>query len=188
MRHATLQITHLLGETLNHGPVKYPSSLRRAPHFTIRQAMIVLVTLCISLFNPVNQAMAGESMELVLQDGSVVHGTLNSFVDGIYTINSNTLGALRIEAAKVKSIRSETVPTSNPESLQALQNKMQGDAKVMDLVKSLQQDPDFQAVISDKEVLRAITAGDLNSLEHNSKIKALINNSTVQEIGQKLSK
>jgi len=188
MRHATLGRSHLLAKTPDHGLAKYPSPLQRASHFTFRLTIVVLVSLCIFLLCPGNQAEARESMELVLQDGTVVHGTLDSFVDGIYTINSSTLGTLRIEATKVKSIRSETIPASNPDAQQALQNKILGDAAVMDLVKSLQQDPDFQAILSDKETLRAINAGDLSSLEHNQKIKALINNSTVKEIGQRLSK
>lgn len=145
-----------------------------------------LVILLFLLLLLQNTAAASARMELALVDGTVVHGTLNSFENGIYTINTDTLGILRIEAAKVKNIRSGDISDSSPDTLQSLQKRMLGDAAVMDLVKSLQQDPDFQAILTDKEILRAITAGDLSSLENNQKLRNLINNSTVQEIGQKL--
>lgn len=156
-----------------------------APIIT-RWAFSLLVTLLSPLVLLGSAVLAAESVELALQDGTVVHGTLNSFIDGVYTINSNTLGTLRIEAAKVKGIRSEGIQDSSPEALQSLQNKMAGDAAVMDLVKSLQQDPDFQAILGDKEIQRAISAGDLSTLEHNQKLLKLMNKSTVQEIAQKL--
>ena len=145
-----------------------------------------LLTILVCLLLLQGTAFAAEDMELVLVDGTVVHGRLNSFTDGVYTIDSNTLGTLRIEAAKVKSMRSENTPTATPEALQSLQTKMEGNAAVMDSVKSLQQDPDFQAILTDKDILRAITAGDLSSLENNQKIQRLLNKPSVREIEQKL--
>jgi hypothetical protein len=166
---------------------QYPSSPREVTSPVItRWAIFILVSLFIPLLFLRNAAVAAESTEIVLVDGTVVHGTLNSLADGVYTINANTLGTLRIEAAKVKSIRAESIPGAGPEALQSLQKRMAGDAAVMDLVKSLQRDPDFQAILTDQEILRAITAGDLSSLGNNQKLMNLMNKPTVREIEQKV--
>jgi hypothetical protein len=168
-------------------PVQYLSAFHGVTAPTYRMwAIFIIVTLIYSLLFFRNVATASENIELALVDGTVVHGTLKSFENGIYTINSNTLGTLRIEAAKVKTIRTEGLPASSPDTLQALQKRMEGDSAVMDSVKSLQEDPDFQAILTDQEILRAITAGDLRSLENNQKLKNLLNKPTVREIEQKL--
>lgn len=150
--------------------------------------IFVFITFCPPLLSLRNEAAANSRMALTLLDGSIVQGTLHSFADGVYTINSDTLGTLRIEAAKVNSISSENNQNSSPNGLQAMQKKIVGDAAVMDLVKSLQDDPDFQAVLTDKEILHAITTGDLSSLENNPKIQTLLNKPTMRKIEEKLTK
>lgn len=187
MRPDTLHHASLYAPPATMEPPACPLLLRGAvsPGMA-RRAAALLVVMALFLFSLAAPALAAESTELVLVDGTVVRGTLNSFNDGIYTIKSNTLGTLRIEAAKVKNIRIESHPGSSQEALQTLQQRMEGDAAIMDLVKSLQQDPDFQEILKDEEVVRAITSGDLSTLEHNKKILELTNKPGVRAIEQKL--
>jgi len=56
----------------------------------------------------------------------------------------------------------------------------------MQLILVLQNDPDFQDILQDESIMKAISSGDLNALMTNPKIVKLMNNSSVQEIIRKV--
>jgi hypothetical protein len=51
---------------------------------------------------------AGELQEIVLIDGSIIVGELVSLTNGIYTIKTATLGDLKVEDARVETIRNKS--------------------------------------------------------------------------------
>jgi hypothetical protein len=142
-------------------------------------------------------AVAGEVMDFELKDGSVIHGRLESFVNGRYTIKTKSLGTMTINESKVKVIRmgdrtqtSEEAakPAAAPAGadVQGMVTKMQGNDDIMALINTLKDDPEMQAVINDPQVLKAISAGDYSALMANPKFMELLNNPKVLEIQKKM--
>ncbi len=60
--------------------------------------MLLLITFSGSAF-------AGELMDFELTDGTVIHGRLVSYANGVYTIKSKSLGTVKISEGKVKATR-----------------------------------------------------------------------------------
>lgn len=133
---------------------------------------------------------AAEIREIELTDGSVINGEIVSLSGGVYTIRSAALGAVQIEESKVRTIRSKGSSSNTGDTagqLKSLQEKMTSDGEVMNTIQSLQNDPDFQKILEDPEIMKAVQAGDINALMANPRFKELINKPAVQEIGKRMS-
>jgi hypothetical protein len=149
----------------------------------------IFLLLCITLPVAVH---AGELQEIVLIDGSTIVGEVISLTNGTYTIRTATLGDLKVEDARVETIRKksdgmeESVNASVQETMIAIQQKMITDESVIQLILALQNDPDFLDILQDETIMNAISSGDYNALMTNPKIVKLMNNSNVQEIKRKL--
>ena len=135
---------------------------------------------------------AGELQEIVLIDGSIIVGELVSLTNGIYTIKTATLGDIKVEDARVETIRNKSgrmegsVEASIQQEIMAIQQKIIGDESIIQLILALQNDPDCQDILQDESIMKAISSGDLNSLMTNPKIVKLMNNSSVQEIKRRV--
>ena len=152
-----------------------------------------LCTIFLLLFMTLPVAVHAEELqEIVLIDGSVIVGELVSLTNGIYTIKTATLGDLKVEDARVKTIRNksgrmaEPVKSSGQQEILAIQQKMLADESIMQLILVLQNDPGFQDILQDESIMKAISSGDFNALMTNPKIVKLMNNSSVQEIKRKV--
>ena len=148
-----------------------------------------VIILCLAA----GHVFAGELREIELKDGSIITGEVLSLSNGIYTIKSDSLGALRLEESTVRAIRSKSPSggaASSPGGLGAetgsLQKKMLSDQETMGLIQSLQNDPEFKKIVEDPEVMKAVNAGDITALMANPRFMKLLNNSTVQEIQKKV--
>jgi hypothetical protein len=62
------------------------------------------------------------------------------------------------------------------------QRSLAADDSVMEIITSLQNDPEVQAALSDPQVVQAVEAGDLTTLMANPKFLELLRNPKVQEI------
>ena len=149
--------------------------------------------LCICLFLlslAFGEAWAGEQKQIELVDGSVISGEILSLKEGFYTIRSVSLGTLRVEESRVSVIRSlsgRDVQKSGAQSeLDALIKIMLNDKAVMDLIHSLQNDPEFQKILNDPDIMAAVSRGDLTDLTKNPKFMQLLNHPKVLEIKEKL--
>ena len=149
--------------------------------------------LCICLFLlslAFGEAWAGEQKQIELVDGSVISGEILSLKEGFYTIRSVSLGTLRVEESRVSVIRSlsgRDVQKSGAQSeLDALIKIMLNDKAVMDLIHSLQNDPEFQKILNDPDIMAAVSRGDLADLMKNPKFIQLLNHPKVLEIKEKL--
>jgi hypothetical protein len=134
-------------------------------------------------------AAGGEVREIVLHDGSVVSGEVVSLADGVYVIRSSSLGTLRIDATRIRAIRSRSdgpvgAPdaSSLPADLQALQSALLGDPEIMRMILSLGNDPQFQAALGDPALLEAIRTGNLDALASHPAILELTRHPLVQQI------
>ncbi len=139
-------------------------------------------------------AGAGEISIIELSDGSIITGEVVSFDGNIWTIRSGAMGTLKIEAAKVVSIRSQTTGSqapvggastgnqANTADIQAMQQSIMANEQLMAMIMSLQNNPEVQAILQDPEVMNAINAGDMNTLMANPKFMRLMENAKIKEI------
>ena len=141
---------------------------------------------------------AGEFSEIGLIDGSTIYGEILSFNDGIYTVKSSSLGTIKVDESDIREIRVQSANTKNREyanpanssissEVQSLQTLMQNNQDIMAIIFSLQNDPDFQEIMSDPGILNSVNSGDIAALISNPKFMSLMNNHKVQEIQKKLA-
>ncbi|NJO17786.1 MAG: hypothetical protein HC877_19265 [Thioploca sp.] len=156
---------------------------------TVKYLFILTSLWCTNLWS-------SEPRQIELNDGSVISGEIIAFDKGTYTIKSGTLGTLEIKDADIRTIRSETTNPAAQSSplphlaisseLQNLQNLIMNNPEMMNSVSSLQDDPQFQAILQDPEVINAVTAGNLNGLLANPNFMKLLENKKVKEIAQQI--
>jgi hypothetical protein len=140
---------------------------------------------------------AGDNARLKLKDGSTISGEVLSMQNGQYEIFSNSLGKLKINASMVNSIEygvPKMVPSQDrspndlldKNKLQSFQREMFSDGQVMNLMLSLQNHPVVREILSDPELMKAITSGNINMLQNNSRIAELMKIPVVQEITKQI--
>jgi hypothetical protein len=158
---------------------------------------ILLLVLFVSMSALFACTAYGKKIELT--DGSTLDGEIVSFSEGKYTVQSPSLGTLKIEDSKVRSITSagqpavasseETVPF-DPAAIQIEMQKLQpailGNPNVMKIVVGLISNPDFQALANDPEVVNAAKSLDLKTLMANQKFVKAINDPAIKEVDQKI--
>ena len=141
----------------------------------------------------------GQSSRIELNDGSVIEGEVISLDNGTYTLNSGSLGKIKIEASKIKRIETKSQnPTSvnnlplliNPDLVKSgvdqVQQQITNDPEIMQIVSDLANDPQFQEAMKDPELVRATKAQDIKALMANEKFMNLIKNAKIKEIENKL--
>lgn len=132
---------------------------------------------------------------VVLKDGTIIHGEIQTLQDGVYTVESPSLGTVHVRKQEVRTIdESDASPPAAPagvpglgsssgqSALEATQQQIVTDPGLFSLVLSLQTDPDVQAILADPNIMKAITSGDYDALMHDPKIIALTQNPKVREI------
>jgi len=151
-------------------------------------ASIIFVVLTLS---SLGRAEAGDMREIELTDGSVITGEVVSLSDGVYTVRSASLGTLRIEGSKIQAIRLEGSAPSQSDSgsrVKALEDEMRSDSEIMETIRALQNDPDFQKILQDPEIMKAIQAGDIVTLMNNPQIMKLMDKQSIKDINKKLAR
>ena len=73
------------------------------------------------------------------------------------------------------------------DQVEALQEHMEAQPEVMDTIRRLQSDPQFQDILNDPEIVKALESGDNAALLANPKINNLMNHPAVQDITKKLA-
>ena len=152
----------------------------------ISRKLLILITVFVS-----NLAYAGPQQNIELIDGSVVRAEVIALNNGTYTLRSDSLGEMQIAAAKIKSISasvgSDVAATMRPPSaadLEGIRQSIVNNPSAMAKIETLQNDPLVQDILNDEATMRALSAGDLNTLMNDPKIKALMEHSTVRDITQ----
>jgi hypothetical protein len=171
-------------------PFIFPVYIRRLFGFkrvSIGSWIAAAILVCLTL---AAVTTAAEMREIELSDGSVITGEVVSLSGGIYTVRSSTLGTLRIEASKVRVIRlpGSAAPRDAGSQAKSLEDKMLGDSDIMETIRVLQNDPDFQQILQDPEIMKAVQTGDFDALMNNPKFMKLLNKQAVQDINKKLAR
>lgn len=151
----------------------------------------------VSLLVLCSSTVAAQTATLKLNDGSSVVGEVRSFEQGVYVVDGTSLGRLEISQEKVQSIHygAANAPlaggllNAQPAlDVDALGASMMANPAILSIIQSLKSDPQFQSVIADPEIQRAINTGDYLSLMANPKILELMNHSMVKEISGELQR
>jgi len=132
---------------------------------------------------------------VVLRDGTVIHGEMRSLQDDVYSVETDSLGTIRVRKQEVRSIDNGAEPTngtgvdsstnaSSPgaRELDATKARIMQDPALFAAVLALQGDPDVLAALADPEITKAIAAGDYAALLINPKIVTLMHNAKMREI------
>ena len=149
-------------------------------------------TLALSLGLILSFAVIADRVDrvIVLKDGSRIRGEIISVEDGLYRIESDSMGTILLGSNQIQSIlfgssseESGSLPAEGSQSrLQSIQSTIMSNPGIMSSIVELQNDPQMQAVLADPEVMRAIQNFDLEALARNPRIKALMNNPKVKRI------
>ena len=133
---------------------------------------------------------AADPREIELTDGSIIAGEIVSMSQGVYTVTSAILGTVRIEASKIRTIRRKGSSSAAGDAggqIKSLQDQMMGSDEIMEMVSSLQNDADFQQILKNPEIMKAVQSGDIGILMANSQFMELLNKKLVQQIKNNLS-
>jgi len=156
----------------------------------IRSFMKSFIPIFVALVVATTVAIAAETREIELTDGSVITGEILSMEKGVYTVTSAILGTVRIEESKIRTIRNQVSAGAAGNvggQLKSLEDKMMSSNEMMDMIHSLQNDPDVQQILKDPEIMKAVQAGDIMTLMANPQLMKLLNKQGVQQIKNKLS-
>lgn len=151
--------------------------------------MILRIGFIITLLATASSAWA-DLREIQLKDGSIITGEVRSFDGETYVIDSNTLGRLSVNSAKIQAIRSpgeiQAPPVFASSDLLNMQQQLLNDGEILDMIKALQDDPQIQAILNDPRLLQAISSGDAQFLMNNEQFQALVNHPKIQAISRKV--
>jgi len=94
------------------------------------------------------------------------------------TLNSATSGEPRQPA--------DTNGAALGPRLDEMKGRMLQDDGTMDIIRSMQNDPEMQALLNNPEIMRAIQGGDIGALVNNPAFLKLLNNPRVREIEKRM--
>lgn len=141
----------------------------------------------------------GEQVSRIeLNDGSVINGQIVSYLNGVYTINTGTMGEIKIEASKVSKI--ETGHTSSlsasssegqmntisKEQIDNYRQTIMNNPENASIVTGLVADPEIQELAKDPAIMEAAKSGDLQALMKNEKFMGIVNSSKMKDAVKKL--
>ena len=134
--------------------------------------------------------------ELELKDGSVIRGEIVSASGGVYRIKTDSLGVISVEESKIRNIRlgEGSNGTSgkgasgliDSQAIDALKDRLMNDEEMMSRITALANDPGFQEIMNDPEILKAVAGNDVQALLSNPKFKRALENQKIKEIERKL--
>jgi hypothetical protein len=133
-------------------------------------------------------AFGGETREIELIDGSVIYGEVVSLSEGVYTLKTGGFGTIRIEEQKIRAIRLKGSEGAAGEQIQTLQQTMMSDEEIINIILSMQNDPDIQRVLEDPSIMKAVASGDVNALLSNPKFMKLLDKPEIRDITRKVPK
>lgn len=151
-----------------------------------------ILLLCLLVLVILSSSVFAATVKVQLNDGSIVVGELVEFNNSIYTFESKSFGRVKINESEIKEIHyksgdgieaSQEIPLANMSSeIETMKKSMLTDEEVMNIIHSLQDDPEFQEILKDPVIMNAVQSGDINTLMSNEKFSKLLDHSSVEQI------
>jgi len=154
---------------------------------------LMMVPLLLALAAPA-AAQSGQS-RIELEDGSRIFGSVVAVEDGGFVVESPTLGRVRIDAERIRSILPNggaRVPSAGgldqatTDQVLGLQRQMMGDPQIMSLIGDLQHDPEVMQALADPRLMRAIVGGDLDYLRDDPGFQSLMAHPGIRAIVERV--
>jgi hypothetical protein len=142
----------------------------------------------------VGPSFAENAKTITLQDGSRVKGNIVSMDNGFYTVETPSMGEVRIADSDIASIAAGEGPdqpqmpsniAATPE-FQSVQAKVVGNPEIMGEIQNLMQDPEVMSVISDPGFIAAVQSGNTTELQSDPRLQRLIENPKIQLLIEKI--
>lgn len=151
----------------------------------------LLLFFCMSILSSASLAASNVQFELI--DGSIIKGTIGSFKDGVYSVQTQTLGKVTIPVEKIRLIKyiappspaGSAVQSISPEltkQIDVISRALTSNPESMQSIINLQHDPDFQAVLKDEAIMRAVQNLELDSLLDNQSFLKLLEKEEVKTL------
>ena len=141
--------------------------------------------------------LAGQVQEIELTDGSVISGEILSLSGGTYILRSESLGTINIPQSNVRAIRPRSATNTHTQSRSSMQNPasaqiqdmqqmLTGNTVIMNMIQSLQNNPDLLRILEDPALMDAVRSGDIKTLEANPQFRKLLRDPTIRDITGKV--
>ena len=156
-----------------------------------------------SLLFPVS-LFAAHNQKIVLKDKSVIYGQVIGMQSGVYTIQTSSFGKIKLDSDKIESISNNTKKTCRPiqtidrterrnlgnqssntmpqEQINSTVRSKMSDGKFLNNLMDLSGNSDLNSVMSDPEVMKAISNNNYDYLMHNDKMKQLMNSPEIKDL------
>lgn len=143
-------------------------------------------------------AYCEQMSKIELTDGSIINAEIISLDNGVYTLNAESLGRVKIDASKIRKVEAKNentpstvnIPEPSDNTIKSGVDKyktiMMGDPQILKIANDLAMDPQFQEIIKDPQIANAINSGDIQALMSNQKFMNIINHPKIEEIKDKL--
>ncbi len=160
-----------------------------------RKSIRIVFTGVLFTFLLVDFAFAGKLSQIRLGDGSSIQAEVISFTNGIYVLNSPSLGTFELSEDKIISIQmsgkngssgnSQSSSSGLDSQVSQFRNQLTQDPETMQMIQNLQNDPSVQKILNDKELMKAINGQDLGVVASDPKIKSFANSEAFRAILEK---
>lgn len=157
-----------------------------------------LIICCLCFFWLSRIAHCAQMNKVELTDGSVIEAEIVSQDNGTYTLKSEGLGEVKIDASKIRRIESLSTeaapgpgnPGSNADLLKSEVDKLKpvitNNQEIMKNVAGLVRDPQFQGILKDPDIVNAVRSGNVKALMSNDKFMNLTNHPAIKEIEKEI--
>ncbi len=148
----------------------------------------------------ISSGYAGADSIIELSDGSRITGEVISFDGNTWIIQSESMGRLKIDSSKVRSIRAQgssgqTQPGSSSggyqvgkDEIQTMQQSIMANQEILKMIMNLHDDPEIQAILKDPEIMQAVSSGDIAALIANPKFMRLLERAEIKAITGEVAK
>jgi hypothetical protein len=165
----------------------------------MKNSLIFVLAITLISFSPASFAQTEKI--ITLQDGSVLKGEVIQLSDGIYTLETSTLGRMTIPESDILSITSAAIDTPQDQGanssdltrkeqiksqVQAIQGNILSDPQLMTELQNVVSDAEVQKMLSDPKLLDDVRTYDPEKIQNNDSVQDLIQNPKVQDLMNKI--
>lgn len=157
-----------------------------------------IAVICLLLLSINGVVYAGQLSKIELTDGTVIEAEIVSLQNGFYTINTKALGRIAVAATKIRKIEaldtinapvaniSDLSNTAFKSEMDRVKTNITNNPEIMQTIAGLMVDPQFQELLKDPSIVKAVNSGDMKALIANDKFMSVINHPKLKEIENKL--
>ena len=127
------------------------------------------------------------AQSITLKDGTLIKGHLEKIEDDTYTIKTQHMGLINVQASDIDNISNSqnTAPSTNTSyrgQIQQMQQSILKNPQTMSAIQDLANDQEIVNLLKDPELLKVIMAMDPAAAKNNPKIQDLMNNPKMKSI------